>query len=106
MAGKIRRRGVSPALLNIGQEQDDFGERVGGSERQPRLLRAMNEGESNQPYRDPGMSAPESTYSANGQTRLLDNVQNHRIEDDRTRHPYGDTRLGKSLRQAKRQREQ
>src|SRR5713101_7296910 len=95
MAGRIRRRGIWPALANTGQEADDRGQ--WGSERQPRLLQAMNEGESGQassgtpPFQDPGMSAPESTYSVNGRTRLVDAVQNNRIEDDKTRHPYGDT---------------
>jgi hypothetical protein len=46
MAGQMRRRGLWLALLNIGQEQDDFGGRVGGSERQSRLLEAMNQGGS------------------------------------------------------------
>ncbi len=87
MASQIRKRGILPRLLSIGQDEY-FGSKP--NEGGPRLAQLMNPSESGQPYHDPGMSAPESTYSANGQTRLVDNVQNHRIEDDRSRSPYGD----------------
>jgi hypothetical protein len=95
MAGSLRRRGLLSRLASIGPEEGG-PELTGGSERQPRLAQMINQNESVSSFGDPGTPAPESTYSANGNTRLVDKVQiQNRIEDDRTRHAQG----GRSLRE-------
>src|SRR4029077_13204142 len=84
--GARKRDGWLSKLLNIGPEgsPQPWDEKLPTgsqirSDGQPTLAQLMTQGEGGQS--DSGMSTPESTYSANGQTRLVDHVQNHRIED-------------------------